>query len=118
MVKSFLLDLPIRTVSALNERGHWRVRHRRGRAERKEIEIEWRRGMGKLKIELPCTVTFTRIGPRMLDGDNLQGSFKAARDQVAEMLGASDSPSSPINWEYRQEPGKFYRILIAVQSTG
>ncbi len=117
-VKSFLLDLPIRTVSTLNERGHWRTRHQRGKAQRKEIEFEWRRGMGKLKIELPCTVTFTRIGPRLLDLDNLQGSMKAVRDQVAEMLGADDSPSSPITWEYRQERGKFYRILIAVESKG
>lgn len=50
-------------------------------------------------------VTLTRIGPRDLDGDNLQSGFKGVRDCVADALGRNDNDPS-IEWLYGQRRGR------------
>lgn len=55
---------------------------------------------------LSCVVTLTRIAPRRLDGDNLQGALKAVRDGVADWLGVVDAEHrSSVVWRYEQERG-------------
>ena len=73
--------LPIKVVSVANLREHWSKRAARAKIHRstaKTMLTQW-----GLHPELPVTVTLTRIGVKTLDGDNLQGACKAARDGVA-----------------------------------
>ena len=70
---------------------------------------------------IPCTVKLTRVSPRSLDSDNLQGAFKNVRDYVANNLlpgkriGRADS-SPYLFWEYYQEKGlpKTHQIIIEI----
>jgi len=55
----------------------------------------------------PVLVRLTRVGGRVLDGDNLQGGCKQLRDAIAAALGRSgDSDADGMQWEYRQRPAK------------
>ncbi len=92
--------------SAANLREHWRERHRRIKAQRNAValampvyllhhERNWVSVLGKL------LVTLTRVSPRELDDDNLQGAFKGIRDQVAAQLGLDDRDKR-IGWHYAQ----------------
>ncbi len=108
--RSTAMMLPINAVLLLyrldageNLREHWAVKRKR---------IERHRMWGSIAVlsmrlppsRLPCTITFTRYSPRLLDeGDNLPNCFKHVRDQIAEDLGTHDGPSAPIKWEYKQE---------------
>ena len=62
-----------------------------------------------LRIDGPCRVRITRgTGPAgPLDRDNLLGSLKKLRDEIAEkILGLSDdAESEALSWEYCQRPG-------------
>ncbi|MDT5061496.1 MAG: hypothetical protein QOH63_1955 [Acidobacteriota bacterium] len=81
--------------------------------------MEWRNALGVNKIALPCRVILTRIGPKLLDeGDNLRSAMKGIVDEIAALLGVDDSPSSPAQFEYKQEAmGKRqYRVKIEIQS--
>ncbi len=49
-------------------------------------------------------VLLTRVSPRKLDSDNLQGAFKGIRDQVAEALDLDDG-AEQWQWEYAQVAG-------------
>jgi len=99
--------LPLRTVSLSNTREHWSKRNSRSSAERVAVERELLPHAEKLAmLASGCVVTLTRIGPRLLDDDNLPGAFKAVRDAVAVMLfggtpGQYDSDKRA-TWVYRQ----------------
>jgi hypothetical protein len=103
-------EVPIRTVTGLNAREHWRARARRVEKERlavarywQTIAWSWRRELELLvKAGDYFVVTLTRIGPRKCDSDNLQGALKAVRDQVAEELGLDDGDER-LEWRYEQE---------------
>jgi hypothetical protein len=111
------LDLPIRTVSELNSRDGWIGRLNRKLRQQREVKVEWLNAYRGRKVTLPCVVTLTRIGPNLLDDDNLAGSFKHIRDEVARLIGIDDG-SPQIKFEYKQEAiGKRkYRVIIEVQS--
>lgn len=91
-----------------NIQGHWTRRHILNRRNAKIIWAKWMQE--KPKIELPCTITLTRIASREMDSDNVQGSFKAIRDCLASLIipglapGQADSDSR-LEWRYRQEKG-------------
>ncbi len=91
--------IPIRTVSALNAREHWRARSQRVRAERRETFY----ALKPLKPPaMPCVVTMTRVGPSNgLDDDNLRGALKGVRDQIAEWFGIDDRDPRVV-WAYGQ----------------
>ena len=96
--------VPIRTKSSLNQREHWATKARRVKAERKATY--WASiGSGVHRAPLPCVVTLTRIAPRQMDGDNLQGALKGVRDEVAACLGVDDRDAR-VTWVYGQERGK------------
>lgn len=111
------LDLPIRTVSEANSREGWRARGKRKVAQQTEVQVEWLNKFGRRKVNLPCVVTLTRIGPKLLDDDNLVGSFKFIRDQVAKMIGVDDG-SAHIRFVPKQIANgkREYRVLVEVQS--
>lgn len=93
--------VPIRTVSEMNDRSHWAVRLKRKHNQQLELIAAWQNNVGGRKVELPCVVRLTRVGPKNLDGDNLQGGMKFLRDAVAQKLGVDDG-SDLIKWEYSQ----------------
>jgi hypothetical protein len=98
--------VPIRIVSALNLREHWRKRADRVAGERRAVA--W--GLKARGVPaLPAVVTLTRIAPRRLDGDNLQGGCKAARDEVAAWLGVDDSDPR-VEWRYEQSTESLARL--------
>ena len=104
--------VPIRTYSKLNEREHWRARHRRSKAERRATFLM----VPSYAVTCPTVVTLTRIAPRALDGDNLQASFKNCRDAVADRMDIDDADPR-VTWRYAQEKGapKEYAVRIEIE---
>lgn len=113
---SFTIEAKIRTVSMANVREHWAVRAKRNKIHRAAIAGHFGWCPQALKdTPFPLVVTFTRYGKRLLDDDNLSGSFKSIRDEVAAQLGRDDGPGSGIMWRYTQHKAKDYWIRIDVE---
>lgn len=109
--------IPIRTVSEPNQsrHEHWATKKRRVDTQRKATRavcFELRPAEGELEVQL------TRISPRQLDTDNLAGSMKAIRDEIAALLGRDDNPDAGIEWIYDQRRGKpkQYAVAVAVRA--
>lgn len=102
-------EFPLRTVSGMNVREHWRVRSKRVRQERLATSL----AIAKLKAPVPCVITLTRLSPGKLDDDNLRGAMKAVRDSVAAHIGIDDGDHR-IQWEYAQEKAKSFGVRIEV----
>lgn len=108
------VEIPLKIESSLNLREHWRVRANRNSSHRSAAWFS-------LKAAAPwrnfdrVVVTLTRIAPRELDSDNLQGGFKSVRDGVADWLTLNDNDKR-IEWRYAQEKGapKHYAARIEV----
>ena len=92
--------IPIKTVTGLNAREHWRARHRRVQQERFATRVLVKPG------RTPCTVHMVRLSSVLCDDDNLQGACKAIRDEIAKIFGVDDGPKGPIKWTYSQEKCK------------
>ena len=111
--RGLTVTLPVRTQSENNMRDHPMARHRRRKAQRTQVG----RIVGVLlKLEpvaAPWCVELTRVAPRELDGDNLQGSLKAVRDAVADALGVDDRDRR-VRWEYDQQKGAVRQYAIRV----
>ena len=107
--------LSMRTSNGLNSREHYMARSRRVKAERQAVA--WAL-VGSKPPSGPVTVLLRRVSPssKGLDGDNLQGSQKAVRDQVAVWLGRDDADPS-ITWLYGQRPGKKKEWLVEIEVT-
>lgn len=118
---ALVFSVPVR-VTGPNIREHHFARARRVEKERQFTYWAligaygggWKKKLGPA----PFVVTLTRIGPRDLDTDNVQGACKSIRDQVAGELGYGDSPKDPISWAYAQERGKSYAVRVAIASSG
>lgn len=107
--------LPLQIISEANSRDHWRkvsTRRKEHRSIARLVLQQHARPMhdGGVKILL------TRIGPRVLDDDNLASGFKAVRDGVADWLGIDDG-SPRLAWSYTQTKGsaKEYAAIVAVE---
>lgn len=123
------LDVPLAKAlpSLANARLHWAMRASIVKDQRQRTALhlrargsaflrEWRVMSGNEALRIACTLT--RVAPRKLDGDNLQGAFKAVRDQVAEECGLDDG-SSRWDWHYAQESGSpAIRIRLEVLTEG
>lgn len=71
--------------------------------------------LGLSRPRLPVVVTLTRVSPRVLDAhDNLRGACKPAVDEVAAYLGLSSDASPWVTWEYRQQRGKGFALVVEV----
>jgi hypothetical protein len=107
------VEIPIRTISEMNGRGHWASKARRAKLHR---QAAWLCLAAKVRPPLPCIVTLTRIAPRALDGDNLQASLKACRDGVADWLKVDDRDHR-VSWCYQQHRGapNQYAVEVAVE---
>jgi len=98
-----MIVIPLRTVSGLNVREHWRARARRVKAERDATAWLLR---PVTKPPTPCVVTLTRVAPSGgLDDDNLPGALKGVRDQIAEWIGVDDRKREVVRYRYTQRRG-------------
>lgn len=102
----------MRLGAALNARVHWTRRAARAKKERAIVAVALRQRVGQ--DDVPTICTLARVAPRALDDDNLQGAFKAIRDEVAAFFGVDDGPKGPIAWRYEQRKGapKQYAVEI------
>lgn len=96
--------IPIKLPSLANLSMHWR----RFAAIKKQQRNATRICFHQHRTEIPpppLLVVITRVGPRKLDGDNLQSACKYVRDQIAAEIGIDDGSDIYI-WDYRQRVGK------------
>ncbi len=115
--QSLTLQLPVKVISEANARGHWKDRWRRNRQQSTEVGVEWLNLTKRQPLPLPCVVRLTRLGPKLLDFDNLVGSCKAVVDEIARRLGVDDGNTALVRFEYDQAPigRNDYWILIEVR---
>lgn len=101
--------LPIKTVTGLNAREHWCVRHKRVTEEKRITALIVK------PFPVPCIVRMIRLSPNLCDDDNLQGAMKSIRDQIAKLCGVDDGPKGPITWAYAQEKCKRGQYGVRVE---
>lgn len=100
--------LEIRTLSEANRRDKWEG-IRRAKVQRAYVKAVLR----GYRPELPCVVTLTRYGPRLLDEfDNLPRALKAVADGVCDAFGVDDKPGSGLRFVAAQERSKHYGVRI------
>lgn len=111
MTPIVLILIHIRTGTGLNDRGHWRAKASKVKAERQATA--WST-VGKKAPPVPCTVLLTRVGPSNgLDDDNLRGSLKAVRDEIADWLGVNDRLPL-VTWTYAQRRAKAWAVEVHI----
>jgi hypothetical protein len=113
------MDIPIRTVSGLNAREHWRKRAKRVEAERYAVRMAIVAQFGAKVADAPkppCVVKLTRIGPTNgLDPfDNLPSALKGVVDEIANWLGVNDRKSDLVRYECAQERGKEWLVRVEI----
>jgi len=106
-----VVQWPARLSGSQNAREHHHARARRVKAERGNALLMCRTKLRQPAL-WPVVIRLTRIGPRKLDSDNVQGSLKAVRDGVADWLGLDDGDER-ITWLYAQERGA-YAVRVEV----
>ena len=111
------ITLPIRTVSEANMREHWGAKAARARQQRETVKL----GLYNLRALRPphechVVVKLTRHAHKVMDGDNLQRSLKAVRDEVAAFIGLDDG-SRWLEWDYAQTKGE-YAVNIRIEWGG
>jgi hypothetical protein len=109
------LVLPLKTIAHTNERGHWRARARRVKAEREMTRLAWL-AAGQPVPSWPAVVTITRIAPRPLDaGDNLPSASKAIRDELVACWGLADDGGDEVRWQYEQARGGVREYAVRIE---
>jgi hypothetical protein len=117
------LRVPVEVKSEANQRCHWAVRHRRFRGQQDAIDAAvldtagvFGQFIDMLASGHKASVTFTRLGGRALDDDNLNGAFKAIRDRIAGYLNVDDADPR-LTFHYSQEPGKLIGVRVTIESS-
>jgi hypothetical protein len=105
------INIPIRTVNTQNVREHWAVRA--GRAKVHRQTAFYALGPTSKRPELPCTITMTRLAPRLMDDDGATASLKACRDGIADWLGVDDGDKR-LTWRYEQRRSKVYGVEVVL----
>lgn len=110
-------QIPVRTISEMNDRSHWAVRLKRKKEQQAETALAFRRNVRREDIEFPCVIRLIRIAPKALDVDNLASSGKFIQDQLAKELGIDDGDITKVTWEYGQRPigQRFYSVKVEIR---
>jgi hypothetical protein len=112
-VLQLLASVPMRTGRGGNDREHPMARHRRVKAEKKNVG--WMLAV-RVKPKTPCVIILTRVAPSEgLDDDNLVGALKGTRDAVADWLGVDDKHKHIVRYRYEQRRGP-WAVEIAVEA--
>ncbi len=102
------IHIAMKLPSLTNLRLHW---HAMSAMKKKQKETT-RKALERIRIPpCPLVVTIVRIGPRKLDGDNLQSACKYVRDEIARAVGVDDG-SDIYTWIYDQRIGP-YGVIIS-----
>lgn len=110
------VTMPIRLVSEANMREHWFVKNKRKKQQQAIVQACWiSEGMNRVEWRFPLKITFTRIGARRMDSDNLAGSGKAVRDELAKLLGVNDGDETKVTWHYQQRTGKRGEYAVEIE---
>lgn len=110
---SITLTVPVQVVSEANVRSHWSGKYKRGNEQASALMATiW--PLVRPVIGRGLTITWTKLGGKALDTDNLSGAFKALRDRLAAWLGIDDGDER-IDWEYRQEPGGDVGVRVEIR---
>lgn len=117
----YTLTLPIRTqsINVSHAGEHWAKRAKRAREHREAVAVAWAQLPVHRKPKPPCSVKMTRIAPRALDSDNLQGALKSVRDGIATQLGLDDRDAA-ILWSYDQakpDKPKHYAVKVLIETS-
>lgn len=104
--------LPIRVVTEANRRDHWAARARRFKDQGAILTATLN---GLVVPELPVRVTWTKLGGRKADFDNLAGAFKGLTDLVAAYYGRDDGDESAFVWNYQQAPGGPHGVRLRLE---
>lgn len=120
------VELELRTVSEANAREFWRARAGRRSDQRDVVRAALNDQFGAAPLfhvvvnswtrDNPIDVTLTRMAPGELDeGDNLPGSMKAVRDEIAAWFGVDDRDKR-LRWKYAQErtAAGIYKLRIDI----
>ncbi len=101
------IDCPgLIVVSEANMRCHWAERRKRMAGQKDQLLLAILLGRHQRPlIENLTRITFTRIGGRKLDSDNLAGAFKGVRDALCGWLGIDDGDDVRLTFSYAQEKG-------------
>lgn len=121
ITENITIEWPMVLPSAANLREHWRVRHKRVKAQRNATKLALLAHGVSRRATDPferLAVRLVRVGTRKLDDDNLAHAFKAVRDEIAAFFGVDDGDERRIRWEYAQAKGKpsMVRIDFAIES--
>jgi hypothetical protein len=105
-------DIPVKTVSTLNTREHFRV----GQVRKALHRATTRRIVHTLpKPQLPVIVCLTRHSAGTLDAhDNLPSAMKHVVDEIASWLGIDDADPR-VQWRYEQEKCKRGLTWVSVE---
>lgn len=111
-----ILTIPLKTVSGMNAREHWRKRAKRVKAERDAATFHLYYA-GYAAPKPPLVVKLTRIGPTNgLDPfDNLPSALKGCVDAIATWLGVDDRKSDKVRYECDQERGKEWAVRVEIR---
>jgi hypothetical protein len=106
--------VPTKLVSEANMREHWAIKNKRKKAQQRAVELVWL--AERVRVAPPVVVTLTRVGVRKLDSDNLAGSAKGVRDQIAKLIGVDDGDERKVRWIYEQRKGvpKQYGLEVRI----
>lgn len=119
--------IPVKIESEANLRQHWaKAKNRKDKQEAAIDEafafpnsngiIGTFRAWRFERSDRRFVVKLTRIGKRLLDGDNCQSGMKKSRDVVASWLQVNDGKDGECRWEYDQEIGKEYALKIEIRT--
>lgn len=100
-----VVELPLKLVTPLNMRQHWKRVWLRGQREKAAVTLvlsPFRRAVPPP----PRIVTLTRISAGTYDSDSLYACFKHVRDATARFIGVDDKDSADLVWKYTQEVGR------------
>jgi hypothetical protein len=129
-MKILTWNLPIKTISEMNQSEHWTKKHKRHKQQQEILRLLIQNNIGL--VQLPCHIKLTRLSPRQLDPDNLPPALKYIQDELAEMLtgkggfyitkkgkvkaikGHADNDKR-MTWEYTQEKSARIGVRITIQ---
>lgn len=108
----------LKTVSEMNQREFWAARLRRKKDQQERVAVAMSNALRGKRIELPCVVNLTRIGPKKMDNDNLAGAMKHCQDQIARQLGVDDGDESKVIFHHYQMPigSRDYAVKVQITS--
>lgn len=119
---AFVVSVPVKTSTETNTRQNWYAVAGNAKREREATCLS----LKGLHVEYPAlikSVKLTRHGLRLMDDDNLPGSMKRVRDQVAAWIAGNntpdgkgdDSPTCGVAWSYDQVKGKEYGVVLELR---